>query len=342
MTRRPGVLIITALLMLSAAAGAVASADRNGRRSDAAPPPCTTAVCYVAVSVSTLWVRPWYPRAIDAPALANPARPRAWLRALTVPRRQWLVGRLETQALYGTKVLVVGRWHDWMHVTVPSQPTNRDARGYPGWVPAGQLTSRPPPVSSVLAVITTPSAWLWSAWSSHGVAGTAVMLASFDTRLPVVRATGRYVEVALIGGRRVALRRRDVLLHPAGSGWAATRPRIIEEARDFLGLPYLWAGTSGLGYDCSGFTYAVYHADGVTLSRDADQQAVHGRSAPRSSLQPGDLVFFRSAASGPISHVGLYIGAGEMIDAPHTGAQIRIDALSSFPHYAGARRYLSH
>jgi gamma-D-glutamyl-L-lysine dipeptidyl-peptidase len=103
----------------------------------------------------------------------------------------------------------------------------------------------------------------------------------------------------------------------------------------------LWAGTSGFGFDCSGFTYSVSRAYGVTLSRDADQQAVHGTPVTRTALQPGDLLFFRDSSTGPVGHVGIYVGDGNMIDAPHTGAPVRIEAVSTFPHYAGARRYLS-
>jgi cell wall-associated NlpC family hydrolase len=164
---------------------------------------------------------------------------------------------------------------------------------------------------------------------------------SYGTSLPVAHATNTYVEVVLLGGRHVALRRSDVVLHTAGTSWGATRARVLAEARKFLGLAYLWAGTSGFGYDCSGFTYSAYAAYGVRLARDADQQAVHGTLVARSALQPGDLVFFRSSATGPISHVGMYIGGGNMINAPHTGAVIRIDPVSSFANYAGARRYLS-
>ncbi len=307
----------------------------------AVPAPCASGTCYVAVNVATLWVKPWYPRAVDKPALGNPAHPETWVSALTVAQKRWLVGKLETQALYGTKVTVIGHWRGWTQVAVPSQPTNRDRRGYPGWVPTVQLTRTAPPAAGTVAVIWSKSAWLWSRWTVNGVAGTKVMLASYDTRLPVVRATTKYVEVTLIGGRKAAVRRGDVVLHAARSSWGATRARVIAEARKFLRLPYLWAGTSGFGYDCSGFTYSVYHAYGLTLSRDADQQAVHGTPVARSALRPGDLVFFRSRAGGMISHVGMYIGGGTMINAPNTGAVIRIDRISSFANYAGARRYLS-
>jgi cell wall-associated NlpC family hydrolase len=168
-----------------------------------------------------------------------------------------------------------------------------------------------------------------------------VMLSSYGTSLPVVTATPTYAKVRLIGGRVVAVRRGDVVLHAAGASRGATRARVVAAARMFLGLPYLWAGVSGFGFDCSGFTYSVYRSFGLTLSRDADQQAVHGEPVARSALKPGDLVFFRDSANGTIGHVGMYVGSGKMIDAPNTMARIRIEPIASFPYYAGARRYLS-
>jgi cell wall-associated NlpC family hydrolase len=318
--------------------GAVASDTAVGRT----PARCAAETCWVAVNVATLWVKPWYPRPVDRPALANPADPGRWVRAMTVAQKSWLVGRLESQVLYGTKVTVIGHYGSgWTKVAVPGQPTNRDRRGYPGWVPTRQLTRSAPASAATSAAIRSPTAWLWSSWTSRGVTGTKVMQVSYDTRLSVVRATSAYVEVTLIGGRRAALRRADVALHAAGTSWGATRARVVAEARKFLGLQYLWAGTSGFGFDCSGFTYAVDHVFGVTLSRDADQQAVHGRAVPRSSLRPGDLVFFRGSQGGPVTHVGMYVGGGKMIDAPHTGAGVRIESVWSFGIYAGARRYLS-
>jgi gamma-D-glutamyl-L-lysine dipeptidyl-peptidase len=306
-----------------------------------APAPCGSGTCWVDVSVATVWVQPWYPRAVDKPALGNPAYPGTWVKDMTVAQKSWLVGRLETQALYGTKVTVTGHWNNWTHVAIPSQPTNRDSRGYPGWVPTVQLTRTAPPGASTAVVVRSSAAWLWSSWTANGVSGSKVMLASYDTSLPVARATASYVEVKLIGGRHAAVRRSDVELHAAGTSWGATRAAVVAQARKFLGLPYLWAGMSGFGFDCSGFTYSAYRAYGLTLSRDADQQAVHGSAVARGALLPGDLVFFRESASGMIGHVGMYVGNGNMIDAPNTNAVIRIEPVSSFPYYAGARRYLS-
>ncbi len=331
----------------SAATGATSGTPATEAPTPAAPvagvPPasCVSGTCWVEVSVATAWVKPWYPRALDKPALGNPAHPAVWVQGMTVAQKSWLVGRLETQALYGTKVIVTGHWNNWTHVAIPSQPTNRDSRGYPGWIPTVQLTRTAPPGATTSAVIRAANAWLWSGWNASGVTGAKVMLASYNTSLPVVKATATYVEVRLIGGRPVALRRVDVVLHAAGASWGATRARVVAEARKFLGLAYLWAGTSGFGFDCSGFTYSVYRAYGLTLARDADQQAVHGISVARSTLQPGDLVFFRESSNGIIGHVGMYVGGGNMIDAPNTATRIRIEPIASFPFYAGARRYLS-
>jgi cell wall-associated NlpC family hydrolase len=208
-------------------------------------------------------------------------------------------------------------------------------------VPTRQLTSTPPAAARTIGIVRKSTAWLWSSWSAAGPAGRRVLEVSYATSLPVVAATRAYVVVRMIGGREVAIWRGRVVLHAAGSTWVATGAKLVAQARKFLGLQYLWAGTSGFGFDCSGFTHALFAAFGIRLPRDADRQAVRGTPVARNKLRPGDLVFFRSGSSGPITHVGMYAGNGNMIDAPHTGAPVRIEPVWTFGHYAGARRYLS-
>lgn len=329
----------------SQAAGAPAAGGAGGVRGDVAARsavrPCASGTCYVAVNVATVWARTIYPRPVDKPALANPADPRAWIKAMTAAQKSWLVGKLETQALYGTKVIVTGHPRPgWVKVAVTGQPTPRDSRGYPGYVPTRQLTSTAPASATTSAVVRTRTAWLWSGWNSAGLSGSRVMEVSYGTTLPVVTSTSSYVVVKLIGGRQVAISRGKVVLHKAGASWDATGAKLVAEAKKFLGLQYLWAGTSGFGFDCSGFTHTLYAAFGITLPRDADRQAVRGQPVAADALKAGDLVFFRSGTSGPIIHVGMYVGDGNMIDAPHTGAPVRIESVWSFGTYAGARRYL--
>ena len=100
-------------------------------------------------------------------------------------------------------------------------------------------------------------------------------------------------------------------------------------------------GTSGFGFDCSGFTHLVYAMHGVTIPRDADAQAVAGTPVARADLQPGDLVFF--ASKGVVHHVGIYVGGNMMLHAPQTGGVVSVVSLAAQPYaseYAGARRYL--
>jgi cell wall-associated NlpC family hydrolase len=88
-----------------------------------------------------------------------------------------------------------------------------------------------------------------------------------------------------------------------------------------LGSPYLF-GASGIQYwDCSGLTMRALQQAGISLPHSAAAQTSYGKSIPFSQVRPGDLVFFGQ----PISHVGIYFGGGKMIDAPHSGARVRIE-----------------
>ncbi|MCT4355720.1 NlpC/P60 family protein [Streptomyces sp. Je 1-79] len=107
----------------------------------------------------------------------------------------------------------------------------------------------------------------------------------------------------------------------------------ISFARDQIGKPYVWGATGPSSYDCSGLTQAAWRSAGVALPRTTYTQINAGQRVSRSALAPGDLVFFYSG----ISHVGLYIGGGQMIHAPRPGAPVRIAPIDEMP-FAGATR----
>ncbi|WP_308294062.1 NlpC/P60 family protein [Streptomyces sp. UNOC14_S4] len=117
----------------------------------------------------------------------------------------------------------------------------------------------------------------------------------------------------------------------------------IYYAQDKLGTPYLWGGDGtaedGGRFDCSGLTKAAYETVGITLPRVANDQWNAGPHPKRDELLPGDLVFFAHDLNDPrsIHHVGIYVGGGHMINAPHTGALIRFDSIDT-PDYIGATR----
>lgn len=100
---------------------------------------------------------------------------------------------------------------------------------------------------------------------------------------------------------------------------------VIAYASRFLGVPYVWGGTTPSGFDCSGFVQYVFAHFGISLPRVAADQQKVGTYVSREDLQPGDLVFF----GDPAHHVGIYVGNGYMIHAPHTGDVVRIGPLNS-------------
>jgi hypothetical protein len=103
--------------------------------------------------------------------------------------------------------------------------------------------------------------------------------------------------------------------------------RAVSIAMQYLGVPYVWAGASPFsGFDCSGLTMYVYAQLGIHLIHFAGAQYNEGTRIPIELLAPGDLVFFHPGALGP-GHVGIYIGAGEFIQAPHTGDVVKISPL---------------
>ncbi|MBE3033862.1 MAG: C40 family peptidase [Actinobacteria bacterium] len=329
---RSAILSVAVMLACAAFAWPVAAASA---KAVAAPAPSR----WIAVSVATLWVKPGLARPVDAAAVAAAADPRAWVAGMTTAQKRWLVGKLETQALYGTRVTLLATSGAWSLVAVPGQPTPRDSRGYPGWVPTRQLTAVRPQTGRRLAVIRRPTAWTWDTPSLTG----RVLELSYGTRLPAVAWTPSSVQVAMLDGRSLYLKRSAVALRRRGA--AVTQPtgaQLVADARRFLGLQYLWAGTSGFGFDCSGFTCLVYQALGVTLPRDAAPQSAEGVKVARTSLRAGDLVFFRGAF-GLIHHVGMYVGDGRMIHAPATGLPVSVVSLSAEPYsreFAGGRRYV--
>jgi cell wall-associated NlpC family hydrolase len=109
---------------------------------------------------------------------------------------------------------------------------------------------------------------------------------------------------------------------------AVTGSAVVADAEQYLGVPYQWGGTSPTtGFDCSGLVQHVYGDLGITVPRTSQEQVNVG--TPVDSLadaQPGDLVFFEPGPSGP-GHVGIYIGNGQMIDAPHTGTDVQIQSV---------------
>lgn len=110
-----------------------------------------------------------------------------------------------------------------------------------------------------------------------------------------------------------------------GEAW---RQRVSTIARRYLGIPYVWGGTTPNGFDCSGFVQYVYKQMGVDLPRISYQQATSGHRIPLDKLRVGDLVAWNNSTRNPgADHIAIYIGHGRIIEAPHTGANVRVQQL---------------
>jgi cell wall-associated NlpC family hydrolase len=248
---------------------------------------------------------------------------------------------LGTQALMGTPVKV--HYHDngyWVNIETPD--------GYKAWV-------------NEMAIVPVDQARL-DAWkASKRMVVTNYYTFFLDAPRPdahhvsdgvwgdiveYVGATGKYTEVALPDGKHAFVPTADVTelrswvdsrkaVIPADapqSDVEKARQLILETARTFVGVPYLWAGTSIKGVDCSGFAKTVYFLNGYMLLRNASQQFKTGEPVDVSeglgNLQPADLVFFGTEATDEkpvrITHVAIYMGDGKII---HSSQVVRINSL---------------
>jgi cell wall-associated NlpC family hydrolase len=133
-----------------------------------------------------------------------------------------------------------------------------------------------------------------------------------------------------------AVRQVDPLEEAIAPAPAARYGGVVGIAMQYLGVPYVWGGASPSGFDCSGFSMYVFAQMGVSLPHHAASQYGMGTPVSRDQLEPGDLVFFNG-----LGHMGIYIGGGQFIHAPHTGDVVKISSLSDSWYartWVGARR----
>jgi cell wall-associated NlpC family hydrolase len=165
------------------------------------------------------------------------------------------------------------------------------------------------------------------------------------TRTSIARRSFRGIAVAAIAGAGIALSPlpasaaagdiagTTVAAAPATAATGAAQV-AVDTALAQRGDMYLYGATGPDRFDCSGLTSYAYKAAGISIPRTSKAQSTFGTPVAKANLQPGDLVFFYS----PVSHVGMYIGNGQMVHASTAGKPVAVVSLDSMPSYAGARR----
>lgn len=261
---------------------------------------------------------------------------------------------LETQALMGTPVEILGRQGYWLQIRTPEP--------YVAW--ATDMGVVPMDSLQLQNYLAAPKYVCTSLWTevydspesgaqriSDLVAGDIVRI-KFDSRNRPLKHK-LYLGIVLPDGRDAFVKYPDVVRF---SDWAASRratpANVVATAKRFLGTPYLWGGTSSKGLDCSGLTRTAFFLNGVLLYRNASQQVKEGIEVSlngfvpgkcEGDLKPGDLMFFgrKATEDSPekVTHVAMYIGGGRIIHSSH---EVRINSLdpSAPDYYSGAKRLL--
>lgn len=244
---------------------------------------------------------------------------------------------LVTQAILGTDLSIHEGQDGWFHVQTPDQ--------YTGWIQASQFRNYAPgerPYASASQVVEINSLLAFLYYMPRASTRAPALQVSIGTRLEVVTEGDGWYQVVLPDDSERWVQKGDLVDHTAaGHRSRGNIDAVIATARRFLGLPYLWGGTTPLGIDCSGFVQLVYHLHGVQLLRDSRIQFTQPdlEVVERQDLQAGDLVFF---GQEQITHVGLCIGGGFFIHSTtHRQPIVQISPLDEqhwIDLYQGARR----
>jgi cell wall-associated NlpC family hydrolase len=222
------------------------------------------------------------------------------------------------QAHYGERFTLLGRDEEWFFAQGPDH--------YFGWIWAEHLDEVAPPERRIVNVV------------AADVRSAPTDAAPVIDRLPVASPLA-------------IQERQGDWLRVSSDGWTLFRdtvdvsqlpnrfPRpgdIIRTAECFLGVPYLWGGTTVEGLDCSGFSQLVYRLNGVALDRDADQQAMEGRPVG-TTARAGDLLFFGDER---VTHVAIATAEREFLHAPMTGGVVERKTLTPERVLRSVRRFL--
>jgi len=239
----------------------------------------------------------------------------------TVPAH---AGEMASQVLMGTPVKILAEKEDWLQVQTPDM--------YIGWMNRGAI------VLKTEAEMTT---WKQSkryifnkingfAFASPNKNAQPVSDLVLCDLFELVSEAKGYLQVRLPDGRTAFVKKNECISFQEWTNRPVDVPSVLSVARQMMGVPYFWGGTSSKSVDCSGLTKTSYYSQGVILSRDASQQVRYGSHPDFTdyrNLQPGDLIFFGNSPQR-VTHVALCLGNGTFIHASGSSAMVRLNSLN--------------
>jgi len=244
---------------------------------------------------------------------------------------------LVSQAILGTPVLILKNEDSWILIQTPDN--------YIAWTEISSVTMMTSTEMNSWkqadrVIYLENSGWIYSSPDESGVVGDLVAGC-------IVKKTGEskgYAKVILPDGREGFINKREIMNFGSWkSRVLCSEDNVCRIASTFLGLPYLWGGTSSKAVDCSGFIHSVYFMNGIILSRDASLQALHGLNIDikngYSQLKKGDLLFFGSQENSisHVTHVAIYKGDNEYINS---SGKVIVNSLDSKDiNYSSYREY---
>ena len=163
------------------------------------------------------------------------------------------------------------------------------------------------------------------------------------TEIPYENRNSTKKPLFFVGGKSTGIvPSASALNGSSGTNTGSVRQQVIATSKQYIGVPYVWGGSTPSGFDCSGLVQYVFNLHGITLPRTTKQQWTIGIEISKSALQPGDLVFFANTYTSGISHVGIYVGDNQFIHASSSKGVIISSLSNSYwaSHYYGARQIL--